>query len=61
MFNQELSEKRAESVLRYLTAAGLAPNRFTIEGKGESQPKIANTGPEIDQRNRRTEFKILAR
>lgn len=61
MFNQKLSEKRAKSVFRYLTASGLAANRFTIEGKGESQPKIANTGPEIDQRNRRTEFKILAR
>jgi outer membrane protein OmpA-like peptidoglycan-associated protein len=61
LFNQELSEKRAKSVFRYLTSVGLAAGRFSIEGKGESQPKVADTGPEIDQRNRRTEFKIIAK
>src|SRR5471032_50328 len=37
-YNQALSERRASSVAAYLLSRGLAPNKLTSEGKGESQP-----------------------
>lgn len=39
-YNQALSQRRAESVVRYLTAAGIAPDRLTPRGYGEERPKV---------------------
>lgn len=41
-YNLTLSQRRAESVVRYLTAKGIAPDRLTAKGYGETQPKIVN-------------------
>jgi outer membrane protein OmpA-like peptidoglycan-associated protein len=38
-FNQTLSEKRAQSVCAYLVAHGIARDRLTPKGYGESKPK----------------------
>ena len=64
-YNIELSQKRAESVVRYLILSGINPARLTAKGYGET--KLVNkcadgvpcTEPE-HQANRRTEFKITA-
>ncbi|MDR0370762.1 MAG: OmpA family protein [Prevotellaceae bacterium] len=37
-FNKDLSEKRAQSVVDYLIAAGIAKDRLTAVGYGEEQP-----------------------
>lgn len=37
--NQELSQKRAQSVVDYLISKGIAPDRLQAKGFGESQPK----------------------
>lgn len=37
-YNQKLSERRAETVKKYLVAKGIEPNRVYAEGKGKSQP-----------------------
>ncbi len=40
--NQVLSQKRAQSVVDYLIEKGIAKNRLTAKGYGESQPKVVD-------------------
>jgi len=56
--NQQLSERRAQSVVRWLTEHGIEANRLTAVGCGSRDPLADNTTPEGKQRNRRTEFDI---
>lgn len=39
-YNQRLSQRRAESVVRYLIQNGVAEDRLTAVGYGESRPKV---------------------
>lgn len=57
-YNQALSERRASSVAAYLLSQGLAPNKLTSEGKGESQPVADNETEEGRAKNRRVELHI---
>ena len=57
-FNQTLSERRAESVLEWLEAQGVARGRFHASGKGEADPVGDNSTPEGRQKNRRVEVLI---
>ena len=57
--NLELSQKRAESVYRWLVTNGVQPERMTFEGLGENFPIADNDTEAGRQRNRRTEFVIL--
>ncbi|HTD98215.1 MAG TPA: OmpA family protein [Mucilaginibacter sp.] len=59
--NQILSENRAKSVYRYLIANGVNAARLTYKGYGETQPVASNDNDEDRSRNRRTEFKIIAK
>lgn len=63
-YNQKLSQKRAQSVVDYLTSKGIARNRMIAKGYGESVllNKCAdgvNCTEDEHQANRRTEFKVL--
>lgn len=40
--NQELSQKRAQSVVDYLISKGIAVDRLQARGYGESQPKVVD-------------------
>ena len=40
--NQELSQKRAQSVVDYLISKGIAVDRLEAQGYGESQPKVVD-------------------
>lgn len=57
-YNQGLSERRASSVAAYLLSQGLAPNKLTSEGRGESQPVADNETEEGRAKNRRVELHI---
>ncbi|MEM1137069.1 MAG: OmpA family protein, partial [Bacteroidota bacterium] len=57
--NQELSEARAASVMRYLAENGIEANRISSKGFGESKPISENNTDEGKQLNRRVEFTIL--
>ncbi len=57
--NLDLSQRRAETVRNYLIKKGVAPNRLTAKGYGETQPVAANSSPEGKQLNRRTEVRII--
>ena len=39
-YNERLSQRRAESVVRYLIAHGIKSDRLTAKGYGESRPKV---------------------
>jgi len=55
---QSLSERRAQSVLTYLTGAGVDPERLTAVGYGDARPVAPNDTPESRARNRRIEFEV---
>jgi outer membrane protein OmpA-like peptidoglycan-associated protein len=58
--NQELSERRAASVLRYLGEKGVAADRLHSVGFGESKPVDPGHNEKAWDANRRVEFMIEA-
>jgi outer membrane protein OmpA-like peptidoglycan-associated protein/opacity protein-like surface antigen len=52
-YNQQLSERRAQSVADYLEGKGIAAGRLKASGAGESQPVADNSTPEGRAQNRR--------
>ncbi len=58
-FNNKLSLDRAQAVKNYLAGRDLDEKRFAISGAGKTRPIIPQLGPGIDEKNRRTEFKLL--
>lgn len=60
-YNQKLSEARAQVVRMGIVARGIDESRVRARGFGMSVPIASNGTDEGRQRNRRTEFVILAR
>ena len=58
-YNQELSQRRANSVRRYLIDKGVEKDRLEAVGYGESQPISENETNEGRAKNRRVEFTIV--
>lgn len=56
--NQSLSEKRAEACYNYLLNKGVAANRMSHNGYGESQPIADNRNSAGREKNRRVEFNV---
>jgi outer membrane protein OmpA-like peptidoglycan-associated protein len=54
-FNQLLSQKRTESLRKYLLSQGIDPNRVQTGSFGEARPKFLNTSPKGRALNRRVE------
>jgi peptidoglycan-associated lipoprotein len=42
-YNQDLSQKRAQSVVQYLIEKGIATERLSPKGYGESTPKVVDS------------------
>ena len=63
--NMGLSERRAAASVNYLISKGIAADRLTAKGYGETKPIARNTNPDGTdnptgrQLNRRTEFRII--
>ncbi len=57
-YNQALSDKRATAVMQYLVDHGVAQDRLTSKGLGESKPLADNATAEGKEKNRRVEFLI---
>lgn len=53
--NRLLSQRRAQSVFRYLAEQGVAENRLSFKGYGKSRPIATNDTEEGRQQNRRVE------
>jgi chemotaxis protein MotB len=59
--NWELSSSRAISVVQYLIARGISPQRLVAAGFGEFQPIDPEKNDEAYRRNRRIELKLTER
>src|SRR2546426_10974712 len=57
-FNQQLSERRADSVRDFLAEQGVAGSSITAHGFGKTQPVASNETAEGRQRNRRVELVV---
>ncbi len=57
-FNQQLSERRADTVRDFLAEQGVPASSITAHGFGKTQPVASNDTPEGRQRNRRVELVV---
>jgi outer membrane protein OmpA-like peptidoglycan-associated protein len=57
-FNQQLSERRSDTVRDYLAEQGVPASSMTAKGYGKSQPVASNDTLEGRQRNRRVELVV---
>ncbi len=57
-FNQQLSERRADSVRDFLAQQGVSGSSITARGLGKTQPVASNDTAEGRQRNRRVEIVV---
>lgn len=60
-FNMNLSERRAKSTVQYIISKGIAKERISGKGYGESEPKVTcdPCSEEEHAKNRRSEFMIV--
>ena len=57
-YNQDLSQRRANSVARVLVSAGVPSGRVVAFGRGEDQPVASNLSAAGQAQNRRVEIRI---
>jgi outer membrane protein OmpA-like peptidoglycan-associated protein len=58
-YNRELSQRRAQAVVKYLTDKGIAFDRLEAKGFGADKPIATNDTEPGRAANRRVEFKII--
>jgi outer membrane protein OmpA-like peptidoglycan-associated protein len=58
--NERLSDRRAASVVQYLTGRGIGGDAIVSKGYGETQPIASNATREGRLNNRRIGFKVLS-
>lgn len=58
-YNRSLSERRAASVVSYLTSHGVATNRLQAVGYGETELLCEENTDDCHARNRRVEMKVV--
>ncbi|MGH9479197.1 MAG: OmpA family protein, partial [Terriglobales bacterium] len=58
-YNDKLSQRRADSVVRYLEGNNIAPHRIYLIGLGENKPVAPNTTRAGRKQNRRVDLTIL--
>ncbi|MEX2117299.1 MAG: OmpA family protein [Bacteroidota bacterium] len=58
--NQELSERRANTVRNYLIRQGIAPERITVIGYGRTRPALYEVTPgDIDSKEAQANMRVL--
>ncbi|KGO95973.1 OmpA family protein, partial [Flavobacterium enshiense] len=60
-FNMNLSDRRAKATVQYVISKGIAKDRISGKGYGESEPKVQcdQCTDEEHAKNRRSEFMIV--
>ena len=59
-YNMKLSERRANSVKKFLMSAGVASSRMSVTAFGEAAPRYDNATKEGQAKNRRVEIGVSA-
>ena len=59
--NKVMTLRRAKSIKKYLVSKGISKDRLTAIGSGSDFPISSNASPEGREKNRRTEFVIIAK
>ncbi|HSZ24979.1 MAG TPA: OmpA family protein, partial [Cytophagaceae bacterium] len=59
VYNNRLSQARAEAVVNYLVSKGIVKEKLVAKGYGKIQPAFVNDSDENRAKNRRVEFKVL--
>lgn len=57
-YNNDLSQRRANSVASYFSSRGILYDRMMVRGYGERMPIASNDTPQGRQQNRRVEIRI---
>lgn len=60
-YNMKLSQRRANSVMKYLVKKGVSKDRLTAKGYGDTEPIADNSTEAGREKNRRVQFMILSR
>lgn len=58
-YNEGLSKRRAEAIVKYFEAHGLTEDHLKFDFKGETNPTATNDTSEGRQKNRRVDFKFI--
>ncbi|MDY6903648.1 MAG: OmpA family protein [Thermodesulfobacteriota bacterium] len=58
VYNEKLSQKRANAVRRYLMEKGINPDRIETRAFGDAMPAASNSTPTGRIQNRRVEFQL---
>jgi len=58
-YNQQLSERRADSVANYLRSTGIMSARIATQGLGEHYPITSNATSSGRSQNRRVELRLI--
>jgi chemotaxis protein MotB len=56
--NLDLSSRRADAVVRYLTSKGVNPSAISSKGRGDTHPAAPNDSPSGRAQNRRIEVVV---
>jgi len=56
--NEVLSQKRADTVMQFMTSRGVKPSLVSARGFGEADPVASNDTPEGRAQNRRVELTL---
>ncbi len=60
-WNMELSQRRADSVKAYMVSQGIPADALIAKGYGPNEPFVPNDTPENRAKNRRVDFRPMAR
>lgn len=58
-YNDGLSKRRAEAIIKYFVDHGLSEDRLKFDFKGETDPAATNDTADGRQRNRRVDFEFI--
>ncbi len=59
VYNNRLSQARADAVVNFLISKGIVKERLIAKGYGKTQPSVPNDSDENRAINRRVEFKVM--
>ena len=60
-YNLALGERRARAVYEYMVMLGVNPSQLEMISYGKERPAVEGTGPAVWAKNRRDDFRVIAR